>query len=316
MLSVIIPSYNEERMIPQTIEVITNVLLGATIAFELIFVDDGSSDDTWFVISKYSQRHANIRGVRFSRNFGKEAAIFAGLENAQGDCCAVMDCDLQHPPETLVEMYSLWNQGYDIIEGVKSDRGKESPFYRFGARLFYETIKRLSGIDMKSASDFKLIDRQVVNVLLSFRERHTFFRALSKWVGFKTTSVEFVVKERSVGKTKWSLMNLMKYAIRNIALFSAAPMQVVTVIGVMFLIFSMILGIQTFYLNFIGRAAEGFTTVILLLLIIGSVIMICLGIIGFYLAQIYDEIKDRPRFITSDGSPNQKNQNERRDTKI
>jgi dolichol-phosphate mannosyltransferase len=269
------------------------------INYELVFVDDGSKDQTWNQIMKVEQEDSHVVGVHFSRNFGKEAAIFAGLANANGDCCVVMDCDLQHPPETVVEMYRLWEEGYEVVEGVKRNRGKESFAHKMSAGLFYKLISKAVKIDMSRASDFKLLDKKVVSTILELQEKNVFFRALSSWVGFKSTQVEFDVREREEGESKWSTMSLVKYAITNIVAFSTFPMQLVTIAGVITFLFAIIVGIQTLVKYFSGMAVEGFTTVILLILLLGSMIMMSLGVIGYYLAKVYEEVKGRPRYIIS-----------------
>ena len=287
MLSIVIPAYNEEKMIWKTTEVVSGIMEREKIPFELVFVNDGSRDQTWEMIEKAAEKNTHVTGIRFSRNFGKESAIFAGLANAEGDCIAVMDCDLQHPPKTLVEMYRLWEQGYEVVEGVKRSRGKESVLHRASAGMFYKIMSKAVQIDMSRASDFKLMDRKAVEALLSMPERNAFFRALSSWVGYRTTSVEFDVQERTEGESKWSTWSLIKYAVRNIVGFSSAPLQMITVAGVLTLFFAIVLGIQSLVKYFCGHALEGFTTVILLLLIIGSLIMLSLGIIGIYIAKSY-----------------------------
>lgn len=299
-LSVVIPSYNEELNIVNTSRVVSNVLEQNKIEYEIIFVDDGSKDKTWDKIKDVSSENENVKGVQFSRNFGKEACIFAGLSHAKGQCCVVIDCDLQHPPEMIPQMYELWTQGYQVIEGVKKNRGKESFFHKMFAGLFYKIISKCTNIDMEASSDFKLLDRQVVNTLLSLKERNTFFRALSFWVGYRSVIVEFEVAEREFGVSKWSFKSLVKYAINNVTAFSAAPLTIIPVMGVIFLICSLFLMIQTLVKWGMGHAVEGFTTVIILLLIIGGVLMISLGVIGYYIAKIYDEIKERPRYIVSE----------------
>ena len=297
MLSIVIPAYNEEKMILKTTEVVSGIMEREKIPFELVFVNDGSKDQTWEMIEKAAEKNSHVTGIRFSRNFGKESAIFAGLANAEGDCIAVMDCDLQHPPETLVEMYRLWEQGYEVIEGVKRSRGKESILHRASAGMFYKIMSKAVQIDMSRASDFKLMDRKAVEALLSMPERNAFFRALSSWVGYRTTSVEFDVQERTEGESKWSTWSLIKYAVRNIVGFSSAPLQMITVAGVLTPLLVVVLGIQSLVKYFCGHALEGFTTVILLLLIIGSLIMLSLGVIGIYIAKIYEEVKGRPRYF-------------------
>ncbi len=299
MLSVILPAYNEEKMIRKAADEVSRVLSDERIPYELVFVNDGSTDRTWEEIEEAARKNPHITGVCFSRNFGKESAMFAGLAEASGDCCAVMDTDLQHPPETLVKMYRLWEQGYEVIEGVKRSRGKESLIHRASAGMFYKILSKATKIDMSRASDFKLLDRRAVDAMLSMPERNIFFRALSSWIGFKTASVEFDVQERTEGESKWSTWSLMKYAIQNIAVFSTAALQAVMVVGIVVFIAAVILGIQTLVRYFTGQAVEGFTTVILLILILGSLLMVSLGIIGYYIAKIYEEVKHRPRYLIS-----------------
>ena len=212
MLSVILPAYNEEKNVPAAAERISQILSEENIPCEIVFIDDGSRDGTWNEIKAASDRYDAVRGLHFSRNFGKEAAMFAGLESARGDCAVVLDTDLQHPPEKIVEMYRLWEQGYEVIEGIKDDRGSESVFHRAAADTFYKWMSRATGVDMSSSSDFKLLDRKVVDALNAMPERHVFFRALSFWVGFKRAEVKYSVQERTAGEIKWSTGALIKYA--------------------------------------------------------------------------------------------------------
>ena len=297
MLSVILPSYNEEKMIAEATARLAGILGGAGIDYELLFVDDGSKDGTWSEIRRCAAEDSHVVGVHFSRNFGKESAMFAGLEQAKGDCVVVIDCDLQHPPEKIVEMYRLWEDGYEVVEGIKEDRGEESGFHKFAANSFYSLISRATGMDMASSSDFKLLDRKVIDTLNSLPERKVFFRALSFWVGFKKAEVSYRVQERTVGESKWSTRSLIKYAITNIASFSSAPLHLVTVMGIVTLVISIVFSVVALVQKLTGVALGGFTTVIILLLFIGSLVMISLGIIGYYIARIYDEIKGRPRYI-------------------
>lgn len=299
LLTVVIPAYNEEKMIAKTASTITGILKDADIPYELIFVDDGSKDGTWACIEEETAKDPQVKGLHFSRNFGKESAIFAGLSHANGECTVVIDCDLQHPPVKIVEMYELWEQGYEIVEAVKSDRGKESAIHRFCARCFYNIMSKATNIDMRRASDFKLLDKKAVLVLINMKEKNSFFRALSSWIGFKTTQIEFEVQERTEGETKWSTRSLIKYAITNMTSFSTAPMQVVTILGTILFVVSIVLSIITLVQKIMGIAVEGFTTIIIFQAFSSSIIMIGLGIIGFYISKIYEEMKDRPKFIVS-----------------
>jgi dolichol-phosphate mannosyltransferase len=297
LLSIVIPSYNEEANIANTAKRLSEILQGAEIPYELIFMSDGSRDNTFAEIEKVAATDEHIKGYEFSRNFGKEAAIFAGLKCATGTCAVVIDCDLQHPPEVIPEMFRLWKEGYDVVEGIKSSRGDESFLHRAFANTFYGIMSKLMKINMNDTSDYKLLDRRVVDVLLDLKESNTFFRALSFWAGFKSTSVSYEVQERTAGESKWSFMSLLKYAVMNTTSFTTAPLQIVTFLGLFSIMVSVIFGVQTLIRYFMGNSVEGFTTVILLVLIIGGFIMLSLGIVGHYLARIYDEVKGRPRYI-------------------
>ena len=298
MLSVIIPAYNEEDCIKSAYHEIHTLLAENNIDSEFIFVDDGSQDQTYKMITELANENENITGLHFSRNFGKESAISAGLATVNGDCAVVVDCDLQHPPERIIEMYRLWEQGYEIVEGIKKERGQEKKMYSIGAKIFYFVISRMAGFDMANSSDFKLLDKKVVEVLNKMPERG-FFRAISYWVGYNKTTVEYDVKVRVGGESKWSTRGLIQYAISNISSYSTAPMQIVTALGIVMLIISVVFGVWAFIDKLIGRAPAGLTTVIIITVFIGSIIMISLGIIGYYIARIYEEIKGRPKYIIS-----------------
>nr|WP_300833410.1 glycosyltransferase family 2 protein [uncultured Acetatifactor sp.] len=297
LLSIVLPAYNEEQNIPNTVKVLTGMLTENAIDYELVFVSDGSRDATFARIQKAAAENPKVRGAEFSRNFGKEAAIFAGLSLAAGDAVVVMDCDLQHPPEVVLEMWKLWRGGAEVVEGIKESRGRESLAHKLSAGLFYKVMSRLIKMDMNASSDFKLLDRKVVDVLLGLPERNTFFRALSFWAGFRREYVSYQVQERQFGESKWSTLSLMKYAVTNATSFSTLPLQLVTVMGIAAILFSVVLFIQTFAKYLSGTAVEGFTTVILLILVIGGFLMLSLGIIGHYIARIYEEVKGRPKYI-------------------
>lgn len=296
-LSIVLPAYNEEENIMNTAAVLSKTLEENGIEYELVFISDGSRDRTFERIRDAAADNPRIRGAEFSRNFGKEAAIFAGLEMAKGNAVIVMDCDLQHPPQVIPEMWKLWREGAEVVEGIKQSRGQESLAHRLSAGMFYKIMSMLIKMDMNASSDFKLLDRKVVDVLLSLPERNTFFRALSFWVGFRTETVTYEVQERRYGKSKWSFFSLMKYAVTNATSFSTLPLQMVTAMGLVAILFSVILFFDTLIRFLSGAAVEGFTTVILLILIIGGFLMLGLGIVGHYLARIYEEVKGRPKYI-------------------
>lgn len=301
LVTVVIPVYNEESQICENIGVIRKTLQGTGMDFNILLIDDGSTDGTWFRLKMLSEEIPEIKALRFSRNFGKEAALSAGLEAAEGDACIIMDSDLQHPPSLIPEMIRLWKEdGYEVVEGVKAVRAKESIINKAGAGLFYRILSRLSGLNMKQASDFKLLDRKVVTAIRTMNERGTFFRGMSAWVGYNRISIPFNVGVRTRGSSKWSFFKLFSLAVKAITSFSSFPLQIVTFMGILFLAGALVLGVHTLYMKIMGYALSGFTTVILLLLIIGSALMISLGIIGTYIARIYEEVKGRPRYIVAD----------------
>lgn len=300
LISIVMPVYNEGKHIASSVKTVENILKKANIKYEFVLVDDGSKDNSWGVLSELSDKDPLIRSVRLSRNFGKEAALCAGLDETKGDAVVVLDSDLQHPPELIPDFVRIWrDEDVDVVEGVKSDRGKENKFYKGMAKLFYSLLLELTGIDLRNASDFKLLDRNVVTAMQQMPEKITFFRGMSAWVGFTRQRVPFEVKDRVEGSSKWTFKRLVSLAVTSITSYASAPLKLIIYLGFLMFAFAVVLGIQTLVRYFMGAAMEGFTTVILLLLFIGSAIMICLGIIGLYLERIYHEIKGRPRYIIS-----------------
>src|SRR6266540_2827970 len=301
LISVVIRLYNEASHVREVLSDLTKALQQTESRFELVLVDDGSADDTWERIKGEARTLSNLRAVRLSRNFGKELALCAGLERARGDAVIVMDGDGQHPPSLLPVMVEGWrSSGADIVQAMKVKRGRESVSSKLGALLFYLILNKLSGFELKGASDYKLINRKVVDTWLAMRERNVFFRGMTAWMGFKTIQIPFEVGPRRAGKSGWSYLRRAKLALVGITTFSSFPLHLVTFAGVIFFVFAVGLGIQTLYLKLAGRAFTGFATVILLELIIGSLLMISLGIIGEYLARIYEEVKGRPRYIITE----------------
>lgn len=300
-VSIVIPVYCEGEHLSTLLADIANVLAASDIRFEFIVVDDGSSDDTWAVLTGQVEKYPMLRALRLSRNFGKELALCAGLEASLGDAVIVMDGDGQHPPVLLPEMIRIWSEtDIEIVEAIKTSRGRETIFGKVGAKIFYFAWNRLSGFELKGASDYKLLSRSAVNAYLQMDERNVFFRGMTAWLGFKRAHVPFEVVERSGGSSSWSVFRLTRLALTGITAFSAVPLQIVTLSGFLFMLFALIFGIQTLYVFMIGQAVSGFATVIILLLIIGSLLMISLGIIGEYIARIYEEVKQRPRFVVSE----------------
>jgi glycosyltransferase involved in cell wall biosynthesis len=300
----VIPVYNEGTHLELVLRTIRKELDKLGEISEIIIVDDSSKDNTWQILQETAAQAPFIKAIRLSRNFGKESAISAGLAMACGEAVIIMDGDLQHPPELIPKMVSIWRRkNANVVEAIKITRGKEPFHKRMGSRLFYRLLRILTGFNFKGASDFKLLDRHAIDALSSMKDRNLFFRGMSAWIGFKRETVEFSVPSRAGGQSGWSLRKLIHLAFTGITSFSSLPLQLITFIGFLFFIFAFILGIQTLYMKITGKAFSGFTTVILLQLIIGSIMMWGLGMIGLYISRIYDEVKGRPRYII-DGTIN------------
>ncbi len=297
-VNIVIPVYNEGQTLFKLLQAIRREVQVLTeIEFIFIVVNDGSTDDTFDFLDEYCRCNADTKFISLTRNFGKEAAIMAGLEYSEGEAVIVMDADLQHPPELIPRMIELWNQNMDVVEACKSRRGKETLSRRFLAGSFYRLFELLAERDLKDHSDFKLLDRKVVNAYVSLPERNRFFRGLIPWFGFSSARIYFDVPDRSNGGTRWSSLTLFRLSINALTGFSSAPLYLINILGVVCLLLSLLIGGVAIYDKFTGQAVSGFTTVILLILLIGSFIMFGLGLIGVYLGQIFKEIKKRPIYI-------------------
>jgi glycosyltransferase involved in cell wall biosynthesis len=298
VLSLVVPVFCEATHLLDTVATIRREVQALQIPFELILVDDGSTDGTWHCIGQAAEHFAEVTGLMLARNFGKEAAILAGLDAARGQAVIVMDGDLQHPPQLIPELFRRWREdGYDVVNAVKSTPSGTSALHNLARRVYFRLFERLAGVRMADSSDFKLLDRRVVEVLRNLPERNTFFRGLVEWLGFRQTQIGFTVPARSSGQSKFSPFKLFSLAIGSVVSFSTIPLQFVTIAGTGFLVFALALGAQTIWRKLNGDAVEGFTTVILVLLLASSILMIALGIIGEYVANIYREVKRRPRYV-------------------
>lgn len=307
-VSVVIPVYREAAGLPEVLGACRESLDSAGGAFEIIVIDDGSDDDTWSVIQDQTVGHPMLRGIRLSRNFGKEAAICAGMEAARGQAVIVMDGDMQHPPLLIPEMLRLWREtDVDVVEAVKRGRGSEPPAAKWASRLFYKLLKRLSGFDLAGASDFKLMDRRIRRAYLRMGERGLFFRGMVAWLGFKRARIFFDVARRVGGRSKWRFAGLLGLAATGLTAFSSSALRVVNLLGAVFFLLAVVLGARALWVYFTGGAASGITTVVILQLIIGSFLLFGLGVIGEYIARIYDEVKARPRYVISETTAPQEN---------
>jgi polyisoprenyl-phosphate glycosyltransferase len=298
-ISIVSPVFNEAQGLPLFIDRVEEALHDTGLEYEIVLVDDGSQDGSWEVIAELSMKDPHVRGVELSRNFGKEAALMAGLAETHGDAVLVMDADLQHPPRVIPDMVRAWRAGADIVEAVKRTRTGQSRAAQFASRMFNSVFRRLTRVDLTNATDFRLLGREVVDTVIAMPERAVFFRGMSTWVGFSRAQVEFDVDARVTGESRWGVRALARLAINAVTSFTAAPLHLVTLAGVAFTLFSIVVGVQTLVRWLMGDAIQGFTTVILLLLIQGSFVLLGLGIMGEYLARIHEEVKARPRYVVS-----------------
>jgi glycosyltransferase involved in cell wall biosynthesis len=300
-VTIIVPCHNESATVELFHGAVTAALVDRLESWRLLFVDDGSTDRTRAILDGMAARDSRIGVLVLSRNFGKEAAMSAGLDQAGGDAVIVMDADLQHPPAMLPAMLDAWSKGgAQVVDCVKRSRGRETLMYKAASRLFNRIISDSAALDLRGSSDFKLLDRAVVEVLRHVPERTRFFRGLTEWVGFRHVRIEYDVAERAGGLRSWSMRSLLRYSINNVLVFSSVPLRLIASIGIWTVLVSIILGIQTLYMKFSGQAVEGFTTVILAVAFFSGVILLCLGIMGEYLSRMYDELKGRPRYIIAE----------------
>ena len=296
MISIVIPIYNEAKNIPCLFNDIIKKVSYRPLEF--IFIDDGSLDNSWQVIKNlYPPKGIYIKAIRFTRNFGKEAAILAGLREAKGEAIIVMDADGQHPPEYIPEMIRWWQKGYDLVELVKTKRQRENLIKRLGVYTFYRIFRRFSGIDLENLTDFKLLSRHAVNLYLDLPERRRFFRGLMEWLGVPSKRLPFCPPDRQHGSSSWNFLRLWDLSWSSIVSFSIWPLRLLTCVGGLGCLFSLILICQTIYKKFTKSSLEGFPTVIILISLFSSLILLGLGIIGEYIGQIYEEIKRRPPYI-------------------
>jgi Glycosyltransferases involved in cell wall biogenesis len=299
-VSVVIPAYQEEENIERTVQVVREHLKGCDIEYEILVVDDGSRDGTYGKVRKMAETGMGVLGIRLSRNFGKEAAILAGLTAARGNAVITIDADLQHPPDLIPGMIRRWRAGVMVVHAVKRNRPSDGFLARQRAALFNKVLTRFGGIDMQNASDFKLLDRVVVDMIVTgLREKSRFFRGLAQWVGFEQKSIPFDVAPRHTGQGKWSYRALYNLGITAFVSFTTDPLRIVMYLGLATLGFAAVVTTETLWSVYRGRSVSGFATIEITILLIGSFIMISLGIIGEYIAKIYDETKSRPPYIVS-----------------
>jgi len=300
-VSIVIPCYNEEDNIIQIKEAICEALSGMALDLEFIFVDDGSKDKTWEVLSHLARADSRVKGLKLSRNFGHQSAILAGLHHARGDCIISMDCDLQHPPSVLPEFINKWQAGSEIVIGIRQDQ-KESGFKRFTSHFFYNLFNFLSDYKIaKNAGDFRLLDRRVLDKILQFHETDLFLRGIVNWMGFNVAHVPYNQPPRLHGDTKYRLGKMLGLALNGIVSFTSRPLYIAFATGGIFIIFSLIYIIFIIARWLMGfKIILGWTSIIVLILLSTGFQLLNLGVIGVYLASLYKETKSRPRFIIWD----------------
>jgi dolichol-phosphate mannosyltransferase len=302
-ISVIVPVYNEEGCIAAINERISSVL-SSSYNYELIFIDDGSSDNTLDEIKKIRPENSAIQYLSFSRNFGHQNALRAGIKHATGDCIVSLDADLQHPPELIPEMIKKWKEGFDIVYTIRKDDHRVPFAKKFMAKVFYKFMNAISEIRFeRGEADFRLIDRHAAAELNNLNEHGIFFRGMVKWVGFRQTGIEYVPDERIWGKTKYSGRKMMSLAVSGITGFSIKPLRISTVIGICIAFLSILYGIYALYERlFTDNTVEGWTSVFFMVTFIGGIQLMMIGILGEYIGKIFMETKKRPHYIINENS--------------
>ncbi|WP_413522800.1 MAG: Bactoprenol glucosyl transferase [Pseudolactococcus raffinolactis] len=301
-LSVVIPCYNEQETIEIYLTEMKKIEAELPLVFEYIFVNDGSKDDTLLLLREVADQYDNVNFISFSRNFGKEAALLAGLKAATGDFIAVMDVDLQDPPELLPQMYQKIQEGYDIVGTRRSSRTGEPVIRSFFAKKFYQVINHISDTEMvDGARDFRLMTRQVVAAILELNEVNRFSKGIFSWVGFDTYYISFENRERSAGETSWNFWSLFKYSLEGIVNFSEAPLTFATVIGISSCLIAILAMLYFFIANLVTQnPVPGWPSLVCIILFLGGLQLFCLGIVGKYIGKIFTEVKKRPNYIVKE----------------
>lgn len=308
LLSIVVPCYNEQEVLPLFYDKITEVMAEmkskhSELDYEVVFINDGSKDKTLEGLRKYARMDERIRYISFSRNFGKEAGMFAGLEASKGDYIVVMDADLQHPPELLPEMYRYVSSGeYDCAATRRVDRDGESKVRSWFARKFYQIMNKISQTEIvDGAQDYRFMTRQMVDAILSMREYNRFSKGIFSWVGFRTKYIEIKNVERAAGTTAWSFWGLFKYSLEGIVAFSTAPLAIASLLGIISCAIAVIMAIVTVIQKLaFGNPTSGYPTIVCLILLFGGLQLFTTGILGQYLAKTYMECKNRPIYLVQE----------------
>ena len=300
--SVIVPMFNEEAVIQETYKRLTEIMMQTREEYEIIFVNDGSRDRTSEIVTMLCEQDAHIRMLNFSRNFGHQIAITAGMDYAAGQAIVVIDADLQDPPEVILQMIAKWKEGFDVVYGRRSERKGETWFKKLTARMFYRLLRYMTNVEIPvDTGDFRLIDRKVLEVMRKFTEKNRYVRGLVSWIGFKQTEVLYVREERFAGETKYPLRKMIRFAMDAITSFSYKPLKLATYLGFIMSMISFVYLIYALYTKlFTTRAEPGWTSTVAINLFFNGIMFIILGVIGEYVGRIYDESKNRPLYIIRD----------------
>lgn len=299
MYSIVVPVYNEELVVAETYKRLKGVMDSLNEPYEIVFINDGSRDKTPLMVNKICQEDKNIKFIDFSRNFGHQIAITAGMDYTSGKAIVVIDADLQDPPEVIPLMIEKWKEGYDVVYGKRAERKGETFFKKFTAKMFYRLLSSMTDIDIPvDTGDFRLIDRKVCDALKRVNEKSRYIRGLISWLGYRQTAVEFVREKRFAGETKYPLKKMLKFAFDAITSFSYKPLKLASHIGIYVSLFSFVYFLYVLYEKFFtSKTVPGWTTLVALNLFFNGVILVILGIVGEYIGRIYDESKNRPLYL-------------------
>jgi|SRR5215813_11306197 len=299
MISIVIPVFNEEGSLSELYRRITVVMKYMHLPYELIFVDDGSTDRSLEIMLELSEKDKDVKIIQLSRNFGHQLAIIAGIDYARGEAVIMMDSDLQHPPEIIEKLIEKWHEGNDVVYTCRDQTQDASLFKNFTAQCFYMLVNYLAEVNISTGTaDFRLLDRRVVESLRTFEERSIFLRGLINWVGYRQASISYRADARYSGKSKYSFLRMLRFATHGITSFSSIPLYVSAFLGILISFCSFIYGTMIIYARlFTNRLVEGWTSVMVVLLFLGGIHLITLGVQGIYLGQVYKEVKRRPRYL-------------------
>ena len=300
-LSVALPVFNEEENLPELRSRLTQALDACGRSWEVVFVDDGSRDRSFELMTEYAREDPRFRAVRFSRNFGHQMALTAGVDHARGRIVAVMDADLQDPPELLGEMLKRIDEGYEVVYAQRVQREGETLFKKGTAHLFYRLMRRWTHVDIPvDVGDFRLMGPRAVKAFRSLRERHRFIRGMTAWIGFRQIGVPYVRPPRTRGETKWPLRKMLRFAVDGLTSFSYVPLQLATWLGFLVALFALLYIVVVLLLKVLGINVPGWTTMMIFILLLGGVQLMMMGVLGEYLGRIYEEIKGRPLYLVSE----------------